>query len=872
MASFLKDEGRGLLANGYRIVPIEPKLKHPNMRGWDAMTMNAGDVSKYPGYGVGILTGVGMNPIVGIDIDAYDDELSARFKAWCLEHLGPAPERVGMAPKVLLVYRASEPEWKKGNSSVFTDLFGNANKLEVLGKGQQFVAYHVHPDTGKPYAWVDDQGGIRKVKADALTTITLEQAVEAVAVFNTMAHDMGLERSASATFVKKAPRECTPREEDDFFGRTNDAALQHLDLWVPALFPTARDYHNGYRVAQTDIGRAHLQEDLSILPEGIRDFGVADMGDAKAGGRTPIDLVMEWSHLTMDDLTILTAFDAAVWLCDQMNTPREELGFGMRRKKDHEAGKDAMRVSLAALKRKVDSAQDVVEVRTDIMGSVRLMLSEYPLLESDVYSIVQARLKALGSTINKAEFGKAIAVASPPTVTRARPMTEFGNTERMLDKFPNDLMFVPETGDWYLWTGGHWQKSVDIQVEHLAKLTIQDLPKEAAEHGDQEGAFFTFCAMSQQLRMVRNMVALAASHPKVVVSARELNKFNHFLGVKNGVVDLRTGELLPPNRDYRITLSTECEYDPAAKCPLFEQTLDQVFFGNTDMMEYFLRTLGYSIMGDPKEDLMFIPVGQGRNGKSTLLGTVRTLLGGYARSADANSFVSDGKPGSAGGAREDILRLNGTRFVYVNEPDEGGELREGAVKAMTGGDAITARGLYSKASIEIVPTWVIHMPTNHKPIIKGTDNGIWLRLVLIPFERNFETDPHIKKDPDLREKLKREMPGVLSLLVRNAIRYQKEGISPPKSVREARDAYRSQSDLLAEWMDECCEVKSSAECFAKDLWISWEMFAKTRGLLNYIKSSTALGRRLDSRFPTKRGAGGARMRLGIALKGSETLF
>ena len=872
MASYLKEEGRGLLANGYRVVPIAPNLKHPNMGGWDSLVLKPSDVSKYPGYGAGIVTGVGMNPVVGIDIDAYDDDLAERFKAWCLEHLGPAPERVGMAPKVLLVYRASEPDWSKGNSSLFTDLFGNVNRLEVLGKGQQFVAYHTHPDTGKPYAWNDEGGGLRGIKADALTTITLEQAVEAIAVFNRMAADLGLECTASAPRVKKVAKNCTQREEDDFFGRVNDAALKHLDAWVPTLFPTARKYHDGFRVSQTDLNRVHLQEDISLLPEGIKDFGVADMGDSKNGGRTPIDTVMEWSSLTMDDMTIMGAYDAAIWLCDQMDTPREALGFGLRRKKDNDAGKDAMRVSLAGLKQKIADAVDVVEVRTDSIDSARLMLSEYPLLESDVYSLVNARLKALGSAITKAEFSKAIAVAKTPNVKRERPLTEFGNTERMLDKFPGQLMFVAETAQWYLWQDNQWVKSVDIQVEHLAKLTIQDLYKEGADFANQEKQFYEFCAQSQQLRMVRNMVSLAASHPSVVVSVRELNKHNHLFGAKNGVIDLRTGALLPADRDYRITLSASVDYDPNAKCPMYERTLDQVFFGDTDLISYFKLALGYSMMGNPKEDLLFIPVGLGRNGKSTLLGLVREVMGTYARTADASTFVSDGGTGNAGGAREDIVRLNGTRFVYVSEPEENGELKEGTVKAMTGGDAIAARGLYAKSSIEIMPTWVIHMPTNHKPIIKGTDNGIWQRLSLIPFSRNFETDPHVKKDPELGDKLRAEMSGVLTMLVQSALQYQKHGIRPPKSVQDARDSYRNQSDLLAEWMDECCIVDSTSECYAKDLWISWEMFAKSRGLLNYIKSSVALGRRLDAKFPTRKGTGGARMRVGIALKGGETLF
>ena len=366
--------------------------------------------------------------------------------------------------------------------------------------------------------------------------------------------------------------------------------------------------------------------------------------------------------------------------------------------------------------------------------------------------------------------------------------------------------------------------------------------------------------------MVRNMLVLAASDPRVAVPARELDANTHLLGVANGAVDLTTGRLVAPNPDHRITLTTACEFNPLARCPLFESTTLDIFNGNGDMAEYFYRAVGYALMGDPKEDKMFIPFGDGSNGKSTLFGITRKVMGGYARSAEASSFVADSKNGgNAGGAREDLVRLRGARFVYVNEPDEGGELREGAVKSMTGGDAITARGLYAKTSVEIIPSWVVFMPTNHRPIVKGTDNGIWRRLDLIPFERNFDKDPTVVKDPAREAKLEREMEGILALLVRNALAYQQIGLTQPAGVRAARESYRSQMDLLAEWIEDCCEVGEGHQVESNLLWKSWEIYAKDRGVLHYVKSSVALGRRLDARFPSQKGAKGVRMRKGIRL-------
>ncbi|MCW3678891.1 DNA primase, partial [Burkholderia cenocepacia] len=111
---------------------------------------------------------------------------------------------------------------------------------------------------------------------------------------------------------------------------------------------------------------------------------------------------------------------------------------------------------------------------------------------------------------------------------------------------------------------------------------------------------------------------------------------------------------------------------------------------------------------------------------------------------------------------------------------------EGLIKAMTGGDPIPARGLWSKTTIEVVPTWVAFMPTNHKPIVKGDDHAIWRRLMLVPFERNFDKDATIKKDPSRAERLAAELPGVLAWCVRGALAYQQHGLRPTSSVAAAR--------------------------------------------------------------------------------------
>ena len=865
--SYFQKQGRALLANGYLIVPIKPGHKRPALSNWQTSRLGASDLSAYPKHGVGILCGQGAHPVAAIDIDTTDEALALQFSAWCHDNLGVTVERVGNAPKVLLVYRAAEAGWGKCTGAWFEDELGLPHRLEVLNKGQQFVAYHTHPDTGRPYEWTDFFGGLEALRADQLPVVTSAQITKALRVFEEMAEAAGLvRRSDSALLVPAEPKDRTPREEDDFFGRVNESALADLGLWVPRLIPSAREYNEGYRVSSVDLGR-DLEEDLSIVPDGIVDFGVADMGDERKGKRTPIDLVLEWAPQLFDDPldAPLTPYDAALWLCECMGTPKEDLGFGLRRQKEKAAERSAKRIALEALAEQIRDCDDSIQLMDDVARDARDLLKETPALQVEVAALLKRRFYELtGVTMPQGDLNKALREPSAPTVKARRPLTEFGNAERMLDKYGQGLMYVPELQAWFCWTGVYWRRASDVEIAHLAKETIKSLVSELDDHQDA-AEFFKFCAISQRSQMVLNMVTLARSDPRVMVPVAELDKHQHLIGATNGIIDLRSGELLPPDPEMRITKVVGCDYDPEAEAPLFEQTVRDVFSDDADVVAFFQRLVGYTMTGNPKEDILVIPHGNGSNGKSTVLGAIRQAFGDYARAANAETFVSDGRGGNAGGPREDVLRLKGARFVYVSEPDENSELREGSVKAMSGGDALSARGVHGKETVEFLPSFVVFMPTNHKPIVKGSDNGIWRRLMLLPFTRNFEADPTIVKDPKREEKLAVELPGILTWIVRGALIYSSQGLRATGSVKAARDAYREQMDLLAEWLDECCEVGDSYFTENSELWASWYEFAKNRGLLTYVKNSTSLGRRLDSRFSAdkvkgKRGRRGLRIR------------
>lgn len=827
MSSDFQTHGRALLGNGYLIIPIKPGHKRPALDNWQTARLGAADLTRYPNHGVGVLCGQGAQPVAAIDVDTTDEALAARFVAWCQEHLGATCERVGFAPKILLAYRAASEGWGKATGAWFEDLGGARHRLEVLGKGQQFVAYHIHPDTGEPYEWVDFFGGLDAMRAGDLPIITEAQVEEALQVFEAMAEEAGLVRvSGSKT---KAGGMTSAPVDDPLMAYEPPVGIDLSEARRLVAYVDNEDYDTWLKVGMS----LHHEFDGSVAALDLWD----EWSSTATNYASREDLEKRWDSFGRSGRNPTTAR----WL----------LKVGNQGKRD--AVKAEKRTALDDAKAQILACEDSIDLVNEVARQAGEAAGTDLALRAELAGLIRARFKELTDTSLPVADVRAAMAGGRKVVAfnkQRRQMTEFGNAERMLDHYGDGLMYVPEIDGWFMWTGIYWRRAAGVELEHLAKETIRALPDEAKtiESDGERAEFFKFCAISQRAVMVRNMVSLAQSDPRVVVGMTDLDRLTHLLGVGNGVVDLHTGKLLPPDQAYRVTTITAVDYDPEARAPLFERTVADVFFGDADMIGFFQRLVGYSLLGKPDEDVLAIPYGSGSNGKSTVLGAIRDALGEHAKMASADTFLSSGAAGgNAGAAREDVLRLRGARFVYVSEPDEGSELREGLIKSMTGGEPLPARGLYSKTTVEVAPTWVAFMPTNHRPIVKGDDHAIWRRLLPVPFTRNFDQDLTLTKDPDRAEKLAAEAAGILAWCVRGALAYQKDGLQPPAAVRKARDDYKSDMDLLGEWMDECCEIGPNFVESNARLWASWEAFAKARGELRFIASAKSLGRRLQSK-------------------------
>lgn len=787
--------GARLLAQGYLIIPIAKGQKRPAIDGWQNARLTAADLYRYQGSGVGILTGQGATPLCGVDIDTSWPDLAEDMVAWLASRFGMTVTRVGNAPKVLAVYRQARP-FRKAVTPWFEDYLGARHRLEILGTGQQFVAYAIHPDTGKPYQWDGLLGGLVDMRPEDLPVLSSFDVAEILNEFAERAARVGLKPLGGGLSVPPAPVEAGVDDGGEP-GDGADAILSPLEGYTPPLglsIDQARElvrlqdpapYDTWLRVGQALHHEFHGRGEFEAAALGVWD---------------------EWSQ----------------------GAPAYK-GWGDLESRWHGFGRSAG----AALGQGGPG------------GSRRGVTMR---------SLVKAA----------ADLGPAPLPGEASTAKRAAyPYTEFGNADRLVDQYGQGLMFVPELGRWYVWTGVYWRQAADAEMRQYARLAVEAMREEGEGlYAERREALQKWQRKSQTAGMLGNMLKLAEASPLVLVAADALDRERHLLGVENGAIDLRTGELLPPDPHHRLTRVCRVPYDPTASCPLWERTLYEVFQGDAERVAFLQRLLGYVLLGQPDEDVIVILLGMGANGKSTVTYVVRHVLGGYAATVAASTVVSDSSgPSNSGTARPDLLRLAGVRFAAITEPDEGSELREGFVKSVTGGEPIVARNLYSSTFVEVLPSWVPFMATNHRPIIKGDDLGIWRRILLLPFEANFEagaTMPDgrvVTKDPERQARLLDEGAGILAWMVRGCLAYQREGLAVPAALDRARQEYRTDMDLLAVWIQERCRVvplggdpfyPSEGELLIS-LWLDWQAWASTRGELRMISSAKQLARRLRAK-------------------------
>lgn len=422
---------------------------------------------------------------------------------------------------------------------------------------------------------------------------------------------------------------------------------------------------------------------------------------------------------------------------------------------------------------------------------------------------------------------------------------DMGNAERFLNDFPHRFKYSYVDKRWYYYNGSYWQFDDMGYVEKAADLVPKMMLKEPLVVDDEskkdeaKKKWYKFISKTRSNASKKNMLSEVKHH--VSVGHDEFDKNDMLLNTPSGYVDLTNGEIHDHNYKKMFARSTNAEYSDSIDCPLWIQFVHQIMGNNEEMVHYLQKMIGYCATGSTAEQKMFIAYGNGRNGKSVMFDTVQNVMGGYSRTMNVETIMAKASSSSSQ-ANSDIARLENARFVLSSEANEGSRLDEGLVKQMTGGDKLVARYQYG-SEFEFTPKFKILMATNHVPLIRGTDEGIWRRLVLIPFDVQIPED---KVDPQLKYKLEAESMGILNWIVQGAIMWQQEGLKEPEIIRSASHAYRGEMDTVLTFMSEQCDFAETYSVKARDLYHNYKTWAESTG--NYLMSETKFGKKMAEKI------------------------
>jgi putative DNA primase/helicase len=378
------------------------------------------------------------------------------------------------------------------------------------------------------------------------------------------------------------------------------------------------------------------------------------------------------------------------------------------------------------------------------------------------------------------------------------PTTEAGDAEFFAQCTADAVRYDHRRGRWLLFSEHHWRPQTDGEIHRLALEGIRARQRAAVGNKDR----MRWAIGGEARKRQSNMLALAQSMVPLADAGDDWDTDPWLLGVQNGVIDLRTGQLRSGLPEDRITMQARTVFDPDANCPLWDKTVTEIFGGDTELISYFDRLIGYSLTGDCREEVLAFCWGGGANGKGTVMNTIAWLLGDYADDLPFSALELHERSGIP----NDIAKIVGKRFVTSSESGEARRLNEARVKALTGRDPITARFL-RREFFTFQPVAKFWLATNHKPMVRDTSVGFWRRIHLIPFTQSFASNP----DLQLKDKLRAEAAGIVARGVRGCLAWQQEGLKPPAVVQEATSAYRAESTPLCRFLEARCVVKDEAQ-------------------------------------------------------------
>lgn len=485
---------------------------------------------------------------------------------------------------------------------------------------------------------------------------------------------------------------------------------------------------------------------------------------------------------------------------------------------------------------------------------------EWKELETLMASNPSARAAAMGLSLADMEALERLRFLRPFEDPRYT-ISDMGNSNLFADFTRGCLRYAAQRKCWYHYNGARWQEDTGaLMAASLAKKLVVLLDKlsRELESSEQQKNAWKRIAQLYKLRAREEMVRDARTVNPISMDQFDADPW--LFNCLNGTLDLRRRVLKPHSADDLLTHLAPVHYDPAARCPRFEsfvlQIMSQVSQTQLTMedqpdpsaqkLAYLQKSLGYALTGDTSHECMFMLYGATtRNGKSTLLETVSAMMGSYAASINPETLAARHRDGGA--PNEDVARLIGKRLVIAAEPENALQFNASLIKRLTGNDTITARKLHEN-SFQFRPQFKLFMNTNHRPYVSERtlfDSG---RMKVISFERHFA--PH-EQDPTLKHTFVQpeNLSAVLNWCLDGLDMLMKEGLREPEAIKEAVEEYKTDSDWMTLFMQDCLLPDDKARVRMKQVYAAYAEWCRQNGFaqVNSVVFRRMLGERKSVR-------------------------
>jgi putative DNA primase/helicase len=741
-------------------------------------------------------TGARTGRLSVIDVDLTNKDHAEAVKRLALDVLGGLPPERRGSKGMALCYRNEAPARKITVSGLHTTLTHTVNgkamplpgKVEILGVGQQLIIYGVHPDSGRQYEWPDADLGCEPLQMplNALPEVTpaklREFAGQLKALLETLGYRDVVMNDGGADDAPTKPAASSGK-------RLSWEGLRKRLSFIHPRFEGARPscYPPPSRKRQAKPlpydGNAWLSLALCL-----RDGNVPLLDDEP---RDWLELVEEWSDGTLWRERTgerLELWDRLPWQ-----------GIAARLQGEPRTG--GRRTGVGTI---IDYAMD---------GGCQLPLDDEP----SSFTLPQGQSDP--ST-------PAPAAATNAATSIAPRGSEIDLADGFASAAKDTHRYVAEEKAWYSFDGKSWRKDTTKAVRDQIRLGVAKYAK--AENDWKAGQKIA------SNRFISGVEAVAQADRRLAATADQWDTDAAVLCTPAGIVDLTSGNFRSAKpEDYCRKITAVAPAAPGVPFPNFKRVLANITGGDADVEAYLQKVAGYCLYGEQTEKAFFIVAGEHNSGKTTLFETLREVMGDYATSATAETFLED--PRNMARATNDLAELIGYRLVVASEPDKNRSLSAARIKRMIGRDSDRVRRLYQSGTVQKT-TWKPVLHCNDVPHLGHGDDAVKSRLRIIP---GGKTIPQRERDPDLPRKLKAEYPAILRWMIDGCVRWQKEGLGAPTAVTTCGEVYFKSEDPLAGWLAECACFDRSSWHKTDDLYSSYCAFADDAGAVRLHKDGFA---------------------------------